>query len=268
MSRTIIIERLSISAPAGWVVRVLLLSALLASSVLTFSIPSYGQDGVPDFGGIWRRDSFRLVPPYMFDDAVDQGVVDGLKNPILRPWTAEILMEKSHSENNGRIYANVMGTCWPYGVPGIFDVRAIQILQLPDEIKIIYVIDHQTRHIPLNKPHQNPVEPSWYGDSVAHFEGEILVVDTIGFHAKPAAMVDAYGTPVSDALHVVERYRVLNDGAALEVEVSVEDPNIFRTPWSMTVGYYGDDVRLREAPCAENNREWPDLMPMAEKPDF
>ena len=246
----------------------LLLSAIVCVGTVYFSPPSRAQDGVPDLSGIWRRDSIRLVPPYMFDDGIVDGVIDGFKNPILKPWTAEILMQKSLNEANGRIAANVMATCWPYGVPGVFDVRGIQILKLPDEILIIYVIDHQARQIPLNVAHANPVEPSWYGDSVAHFEGETLVVDTIGFHNRPEAMVDAYGTPVSDALHVVERYRVVDGGANLQVEVAVEDPNVFQKPWSMLVEYYTDDMKLREAPCAENNRDLPDLMPIAETPDF
>lgn len=235
---------------------------------LTASPPSRAQDGVVDFSGIWRRDSFRLVPPYMFDDGITDGVVDGFNNPILKPWTAEILMQKSHNEANGRIAANVMAACWPYGVPGVFDVRGIQIMQLPDEVLIIYVIDDQVRQIPLNVGHSNPLEPSWYGDSVAHFEGDTLVVDTVGFHGRPEAMVDAYGTPVSEALHVVERYRLINGGKNMEVEVAVEDPNVFQTPWSMLVEYYADDLKLREAPCAENNRDLPELMPTASIPDF
>ncbi len=81
-------------------------------------------------------------------------------------------------------------------------------------------------------------------------------------------MVDAYGTPVTEALHVVERYRLIDDGANLEVDVYVEDPNVFKTSWSMTVEYYSDDVPLREAPCAENNRDLPELMPTATEPDF
>jgi len=258
----------SFLGPARRMGSVLLLATLVGVGTLSFSLPGYGQDGITDFSGIWRRDAFRLVPPYMFDDTIVQGVVDGFENSILKPWTAEILMEKSNSENNGRIYANTMGTCWPYGVPGLYDVRAIQILQLPDEILIIYDIDHQLRQIPLNVPHAAPVEPSWYGDSVAHFEGDTLVIDTVGFHEAPQAMVDAYGTPVSEALHVVERYSLINDGENLVAEILVEDPNIFKTPWSMTVEYYTDDQKLREAPCAENNREWPYLMPIAELPDF
>lgn len=259
---------LSFLGPACSGVPMFLFTAIVGVGTLSFYSPGYSQASITDFSGIWRRDAFRLVPPYMFDDTIVQGVVDGFENPILRPWTAEILMEKSHSENNGRIYANTMGTCWPYGVPGIYDVNGIQILQLADEILIIYDIDHQLRQIPLNVPHAVPIEPSWYGDSVAHFEGETLVIDTVGFHEAPQAMVDAYGTPVSDALHVVERYTIINNGENLVADILVEDPNVFKTPWSMTVEYYADDQKLREARCAENNRAWPYLMPIAEVPDF
>lgn len=268
MSRNVAAALTPLLRSARGVALLLLLVTVAGAGIFSFSLPGYGQNGARDFSGIWRRDAFRLIPPYMFDDTIVQGVVDGFENPILKPWTAEILMEKSHSENNGRIYANVMGTCWPYGVPGIFDVNGIQILQLPDEVLIIYEISHQVRQIPLNVAHADPVEPSWYGDSVAHFEGDTLVVDTIGFHEKPQAMVDAYGTPVSEALHVVERYSLINEGENLVVEVLVEDPIVFQTPWSMTVDYYANTRKLREAPCAENNREWPYLMPIAELPDF
>ena len=81
-------------------------------------------------------------------------------------------------------------------------------------------------------------------------------------------MIDDYGTPVSDALHVVERYRVLEDGNRLQVHFTVEDQNIFRKPWSMTLYYSADDTVLEERRCAENNRDFPELMPIAETPDF
>ena len=227
-----------------------LLSIILGAGVLCLSLPSYGQNGVPSFDGIWRKEAFRFVPPYMFDHGDDQGVIDGFNNPILRPWTVELLTEKQHSERNGRIYPNASTTCWPWGVPGVFGVRHIQILQLPDEIKIIYFNDQQFRQIPLNQPHPNPVEPSWYGDSIGHFEGDTLVVDTIGFYARPQVMVDDYGTPASEALHVVERYRVLEDGRQLQIDVTVDDPNVFKKPWSMTMNYNADDNMLLESAAA------------------
>ena len=63
----------------------------------------------------------------------------------------------------------------------------------------------------MNQPHPAHVTPSWFGDSVGHYEGDTLVVDTIGIRTdRPYAMVDHYGTPYTEALHVVERYRLLD----------------------------------------------------------
>ena len=124
------------------------------------------------------------------------------------------------------------------------------------------------RQIYLNQPHADSVSRGWYGESVGHFEGQTLVVDTVGFVGKPQAMVDDYGTPHSDALHVIERYRLLDDGNQLQVHVTVEDPNTFKVPWSMTVDYNVSSQILTETRCAENNREWPELMPVEETPDF
>ena len=273
MSRIIMAESESAGAPQAILLR--LLSIILGAGVLCLSFPSYGQDDIPTFSGIWHQEATRFVPPYIkrgqrtgTDTRPPDEVIDGYNNPILQPWTAEILMEKQHFQLNGRIYPITSTACWPQGVPGVFGVRGIQILQTPDEIMILYYNDTQSREIFLNQPHANPVEPSWYGESVGHFEGETLVVDTIGFQAKPQAMVDDYGTPVSDALHVVERYRVFEDGRQLQVHVTVEDPNVFRKPWSMTVSYDADNNMLLEHRCAENNRDWPELAPIAERPDF
>ena len=174
MSRIMVAALASASGGARRAVLMRLLPIILGVGVLCLSLPSYGQDDVPSLSGIWRYDAFRFVPPYMFDFGEDEGVIDGLKNPILQPWTAEILMEKTHSLLNGRIYPTSLTTCWPPGVPGVFGVRTIQILQMPDEITILYTNDSLSRQIPLNRPHADPVESSWYGDTVAHFEGETL----------------------------------------------------------------------------------------------
>ena len=86
----------------------------------------------------------------------------------------------------------------------------LQIFQRPDRITIIYEQDHEVRHIRLNEPHPAEVKPSWYGDSVAHYEGDTLVIDTVGTKAnRPFAMVDLYGTPYTERMHVIERYRLL-----------------------------------------------------------
>ena len=81
------------------------------------------------------------------------------------------------------------------------------------------------RHIYLDVPHSANVKPSWYGESVGHCEGDTLVVDTIGQNLK--TFVDAFRTPHSENLHVVERWRLIDGGKTLEVKITVDDPDAF-----------------------------------------
>jgi hypothetical protein len=247
-----------------------LLPIILGLIVLCLSVPSYSGEAasVPDFNGLWRRPSFSFVPPYISDNDDAEEVIGGLNSPILKPWTAEVLIERVHGRMTGRPPANSNTTCWPDGLPSILSVSRIQILQLPDEITIIYADDQQARHIYLNEAHPNPLARSWYGHSVGHFEGNTLVVDTFGFHDRVEATVDNYGTPASDGLHIVERFYMLNDGNRLHVDFTVDDPNSFKKPWLMTNDYDAMEGVLAEYRCAENNRDWPDLAPIAERPDF
>jgi hypothetical protein len=88
--------------------------------------------------------------------------------------------------------------------------------------------DHQVRRVYLNVPHSANLKPSWFGESVGHYEDDSLVVDTVGLSRR--TFVDNYLTPHTDQLHVVERFHVINDGKTLEVNVHVEDPGAFTTP--------------------------------------
>jgi hypothetical protein len=159
----------------------------------------------------------------------------------------------------------------------------------------------------MNKPHAAPTTLSLYGDSVGHYEGDTLVVDTVGIRTdRPFAMVDMYGTPYTSALHVVERYRLLDYEAAkegleraakenfrlppdvipliadsdpnyrgkhLQLTFTVEDEGVFTTPWSATVTYGRPPMRNAgggEYVCAENPRYSGrnSAVPRADKPDF
>jgi hypothetical protein len=93
-----------------------------------------------------------------------------------------------------------------------------ETLQQPHQITILYTTDHEVRHVRLNEAHPTQIKPSWYGDSVGHYEGDTLVIDTVGFKLGPFAMVDIYGTPYTEALHVVERYRLIDYEAAKAAE--------------------------------------------------
>ncbi len=176
-------------------------------------------------------------------------------------------------------------------------------MQQRDEILILYTFDHQIRRIRLNQPHPARVAPSWYGDSVGHFEGDTLVVDTVGVKVGPLSMIDRFGTPYSEALHLVERFRLIdreaanavmarnerengrigpdggggladpNDtGKALQIEFTVEDKNVFTAPWSATVTHQRNIQPWQERVCAENLRNYgvaaDPKVPVAIRPDF
>jgi len=92
-------------------------------------------------------------------------------------------------------------------------------------VLIIYAGNQEIRRVYLNVPHTRNPKPSWYGESVGHYEGDMLIVDTIGTNAK--TYVDNYRTPHTEKLHVVERYRLVDGGNILEANISVEDPDTF-----------------------------------------
>ena len=118
--------------------------------------------------------------------------------------------------------------------------------------------------------------PSWYGESVGHYEGDTLVVDTIGLNTQ--TFVDGYRTPHTTQEHVIERFRVVNDGKALDVSFTVDDPGTFYKPWSARrPRYRSKDIeavsgRMEEDTCAVGNEDrfnqGFDPVPSAPTPDF
>ena len=145
-------------------------------------------------------------------------LVGDYTNPILKPQAAEVVKKHGEISLTGVPYPTPSNQCWPGGVPFVLWNIGMQMLQQPDKITILYSNDHEVRHVRMNQPHPAQVTPSWYGDSVGHYEGDTLVIDTVGVKSGPFAMVDMYGTPHSPALHVVERYRLLDYEAAKEAE--------------------------------------------------
>jgi len=131
--------------------------------------------------------------------------------------------------------------------------------------------DQQVRHIYIDVPHSVRPTPSWYGESIGHYEnGDTLVVDTIGLNDR--SFIDNYRTPHTTRLHVIERWR-LTDAKTIEVNVRVEDEGAFTTPWSARQVYQrSDEGPLVEMVCAENNTNFfsPGVVPIPStaKPDF
>jgi hypothetical protein len=92
------------------------------------------------------------------------------------------------------------------------------MIQQPKKVTIFYEHDNEVRHVYLNQPHPARITPSWYGDSVGHYEGDTLVIDTVGFKMGPFSMSDPFGTPFTEAPHVMERYRPIDYEAAIEAQ--------------------------------------------------
>jgi hypothetical protein len=161
-------------------------------------------------------------------------------------------------------------SCQPGGVPGFssFIVEPIYLIQSPKEVVMVYAGNQEARHIYMDVQHSANPKPSWYGDSVGHYEGDTLVVDTIGLNTK--TFVDNYRTPHSEKLHVVERYHLINGGNMLEVNLRVEDPDAFNMAWTASQRYRRvQQGQLDEQVCAENNAQVFDYhIPVADKPDF
>src|SRR5262249_5198205 len=135
---------------------------------------------------------------------------DGYNNEYLKPWVVELLSRDDLVTASGKPIVTAHSVCYPEGVPYVFGGTQIEILQRPAEITMIFADPGQVRTIYMNRSHPEHVTPSWYGDSVGHFEGDTLVVDTVGIAAKPeAGSMAFFGTPHTDGLHLVERYRFL-----------------------------------------------------------
>jgi len=190
----------------------------------------------------------------------------------LMPWVREALQKQNElalKERNGETRE---ARCWETGVPAFhLNPGAMRIIQTPKEVVLFLV--GRTRHIWLNVPHSRNPKPSWYGESVGHYDGETLVVDTIGFNDK--TFVDSYRTPHTDKLHVVERFRLIDGGNTLEVAFTVDDPGAFYKPWSGTRNRHkvvNPNNRIAEPDCSEANDDYFNIglepVPTAPTPPF
>jgi hypothetical protein len=165
---------------------------------------------IPDFSSIW-------VHPYLtgFEPPASgpgpvlnrsrrrdgvanfQQLVGDYTNPTLQPWAAEVVKKHGEISLAGEGYPTPSNQCWPGGVPYVFWDFLLQIFQRPDHILMIYRQGPELRHVRMNEAHPVQVTPSWYGDSIGHYEGDALVIDTVGIKSGPFAMLDMYGTPTA-----------------------------------------------------------------------
>jgi hypothetical protein len=310
-------------------IRYSLLAGLLTTAA---ALPATSQTptALPDFSGVWTHPAFpwyepppsgpgpivnlsrwpeqrpagatgsAALPPSTVGISNYDQLVGDYKSPILQPWAAAIVKRFGEQSLAGITVPNPSNQCWPFPMPFTFKQFTVQLLQQKEKVTILYANpDHEVRRVRLNATHPSPLKPSWYGDSVGRYEGDTLVIDTVGVRVdRPYAMQDLFGTPYTDKLHVVERYslRDYDDvkdalarnamenwlvngdvwsqhrGKFLQVHVTIEDEGVFTSPFTATMTYAPLRDRFPETVCAENPHDYnigkDSDVPRSAKPDF
>ena len=214
--------------------------------------------------------AYRYIPNGTPGQQPTQRISD-IGNPNLKQWAKDLMKKDNDEVLAGKFAFTARSACQPGGVPG-FDVLlggALSILQSPREVTMIFSGNNEQRHIMLDRPHSANPKPSWYGESIVHYEGDTLVVDTIGLNNK--TFLDNYRTPHTDKLHVTERWRTIENGAKLEILLTIDDPDTFNQPFQELRQYDRVNRILSEDICSENNFNPFGIdyqTPVAEKPDF
>lgn len=283
---------------------------LTLALALNAASPSAAQT-LPDFSGYWGKNSVDPGPPpegygpgpVMNKTRTFYMRIGDDENPILKPSAAEAVRRAGAISRTGTNFPTPSNQCWPMAPPNIWRSMGFMIVQKPDEVTLLYNVDQFFRKVRINGTHPANVEPSWYGDSIGHYEGDTLVIDTVGIKPGRYSMVDNYGSPQTETLHVVERIRLIDKDAALramaeterlsgrvEVEMgaasidqnhngpglqvvfTVEDPAVFTAPWSAAVTYARALGGWEERVCAEGIHNFIDGKdadaPRADKIDF
>jgi hypothetical protein len=205
------------------------------------------SDGKPDFTGVYgygQGGGGRGAPPPPADGGLP-------RTPTLKPGAEKYKVVRAPNDTGQ--YA----TCMPPGVPQTFFVPYyFQIVQAPKHVVILHEYLHLYRVIPTDgSAHPPDPDPTWMGNSVGRWEGDTLVVDSIGFNDK----TEINGYRHTEALHVVERFK-RPDADTLQYEATIEDPNVFAGPWliTRTFPFLPEHDSVDEFVC-ENNRDYRDL---------
>ena len=199
-----------------------------------------------DINGVWFTKLDRKMWP-----------IDGSEPPFT-PAGRALYDKRVQAERDGRPMADPSTFCKPHGVPRIMaSPYPIQIFATPDQVAIIHEVNHNIRMIYLNEPAPEAPEPNFMGYSVGHWDGDTLVVETIG--VSDESFLDEVGTPHSAGMKVTERMTKIDGGRKLQDRITIDDPIYYTRPWTAErVFDWRPDVRLLEYVCEENNRNVPD----------
>ena len=219
--------------------------------------------------------TFDPAHPYVGNNTGKQPTfrVADIDNPNLTQFAKDALRKANDEVLRGKAMYARESRCWATGVPAFLlnPGGPTYWVQTPERITMIWQMDHQVRHVYLNVPHSANPKPSWYGESVGHYDGDALVVDTIGQNTQ--TFIDNYRTPHSEQLHVVERYHLVQGGKTLQAEVTIEDPAVFIKPLQVMHRWRRMEGTIVESTCAEGEMANPfkqdvEPIPTASKSDF
>ena len=199
--------------------------------------------------------------------------VADLNNPNLTDFAKAELKKSNDMVLSGFAMYARESRCWMSGTPTYLlnPAQPTFILQEPKKITMVWQMDQQIRHIYMDVPHSTNPKPSWYGESVGHWEGDTLVVDTIGQNTK--TFIDNYRTPHTERLHVVERFHLIEGGEKLQADITIEDPGALKQPLRVMHQWRKVQGPITESRCAEGEMVNPfgqraEPIPTAPKADF
>ena len=219
------------------------------------SKPQAIADHVPDFSGVWEGHmpaSARRWAGYSFVGGIPEMTPWGkaLYETTKPSWGPRAVVDSTDLVNPTT--GNEIG-CFPTGVPRIYvHPFPFEIIQIPGRVVELFEFNHFVRQIYTNGPHEHAkdLDPSWMGDSVGWWEGDTLVIDSVGFNDK--TWLDRAGLPHSDQLHVIERItRPKHD--TLVVHITIDDPKTYTKTWDGERIYQLEpDWKLTEMICEDN----------------
>jgi hypothetical protein len=211
-------------------------------------MPAVASPGA-DLIGVWTQ-----FPRIGGRSAGEGGFVFSKEEPPMTPW-AEAKLKSTKAPHTGGYTGESDDTtlkCYPPGVPRIYLFNfPMEIFVVPGRVLIVHEFGHFIRQIWTDgRLHPKDLNPSWMGDSIGKWEGDTLVVDTIGFNDK--TWLDQVGHPHSDALHLIERiHRTAPD--MLQIDFTFDDPKAYTKQWTGTKQFkLRPDWHISEYICEEN----------------
>jgi hypothetical protein len=220
-------------------------------------------EGKPDLSGMWQRPYTpdMTVTSRNGDQTADKSLPDAPKGPNdppnaipkkLLPFTpAGKAQWDSYDAANG----DYTGSCMPFGlIRSINSPDPLQIMQNPKYLGLLFEQNTWFHIARINAEHLKNPTPSWFGDSVAKWDGDTLVIDTIGFNGR--TRLDTIGHPHSAQIHVIERYLRTDEGH-ISYEILIDDPVTFTKTWKNNrIFTLRPDWEIMEYSCEENNKDF------------